>query len=484
MQFNKRQILKDSVIYTVLPKISFVAGIIITPFISKYLTLNDFGIYGLILSLTAIFQTLVVIGQNVVIQNAFFEYRSNYKLIWRRSFGLMIVAAITGAALFCVVAYPFLADKLNQNTTLVFALVSLYIILSPIDAIAVSHYVLHQKSYPYAKATALSGLLNQLIIFITIKFFKLGYLGWIIAMPCGYIFQYVFYSKELFVREKIFPVFKLKKNFYRKAFKIGLPLIPHQLSLYVLGTSDRLLLDVYKVKTDQIGIYNQGYGLGSYAIYLVSGVFQALSRFFHEAFRSNNKTDEIQLRKYIIFTPVAINILLAIVSLWMKEIYKFLFAKPELQTGYPVAIVVMCSYMFWSLYTLFTYPLVIQKKTSMIARISVIAAIFNIVGNIVLIPKYGIWSAVITTYFGYMVFGTAGLLNKSVKASFEKYVNIYKFCFVLVTANILLLAICYAMKDESFVYKIIISALFVVIPFILLKKKLKTGTIPAQEIFK
>ena len=221
MLFNKKQILKDSVIYTVLPKISFIASIFILPIISSDLTLTDFGIYGLILSLVSIFQTLIIIGQNVVMQNAFFDYGSNYKLIWRRSYGMMIISGLIGAVLFCLIAFPFLHSELKNNTLIVFALVSLYIILSPIDVVAVTYYALHQKSYSYAKATALSGLLNQLVILFTIKFLKLGYLGWIIALPSSYILLHLLYAKELFIKEKIIPVFRLRKNFIKTRSKLG-----------------------------------------------------------------------------------------------------------------------------------------------------------------------------------------------------------------------------------------------------------------------
>jgi O-antigen/teichoic acid export membrane protein len=473
MQISKKQILRDSVIYTVLPKISFIASIIITPFISKNLSLNDFGVYGLILSFASIFQTLIVIGQNVVMQNAFFEFRSKYILIWKRSFGMMIIAGIVGSIIFCFIAYPFLADELKQNTVITFLLISVYIILSPIDVIAINYYVLNQKSYPYAIATAISGLLTQIVILITIKFLNLGYLGWIIAMPCNYIFLYILYSRDLFFKEHIIPVFKFKKVFFKSSLKVGVPLIPHQLSLYILGMSDRLLLDAYKVKTSQIGLYNQAYGLGSYAGYLVNGVFQAFGRFFHERFRSDIIAEQLEMRKFIIFVPLSINITLGVISLWMREIYKFLFLKPELQLSYPIAIIVMCSYMYWSLYALFTYPLVIQKKTSMIAGISLSAAIFNLVANIFFIPKYGIWSAVITTYVGYMIFGIVGIFNKVVRNDFKKYINIYKVYILFFVINIFLVCLSYVMKDSQFIYKLIASLLLILSLYIFLKQKLK-----------
>lgn len=459
MDISKRKIFKDTLIYTILPKIYVFANLLVTPIISPYLSLNDFGIYGLIMAYLNVFQIVINLGQNVVMQNAFFEYRKNYILIWRRSFGLMILAGVLFAGVFSGIIFLTLAPKLGGNAWLVCALCSFYLIFSPIETIAVNYYVLHERSFPYAICSTIVGSVSVLINLVAIRYFHLGYLGWIIVMPVSTVVMYLYYSRRFFVKEKIFPVFRLSASFLKKDLKVGAPLIPHQLSLYILGTSDRLLLEYFGVSTAQIGFYSQGYNLASYGNVFVSGIFQAVARKLQEGFRGEEERHRRFIRKSMLTICALTGGVLFLAALWMKEIFRFLYRKPELQQAYPVAILVTCSYMFWTIYTFFVYPLSIRNKTLSISRISVLAAVFNVVLNILLIPRYGIWAALGATYVSYMFFGFGGVFSRENRLFMSKYVNILRFTVGMTLYNILLTIVAYFCRDYSFPVKGLMTVL-------------------------
>lgn len=462
MIVSKRKVVRDTLIYTLLPKISVFANLLILPIISPYLTLTDYGLYGLIIAYLSIFQIVITLGQNVVLQNSFFEYGKNYKKIWRRSFGLMIMAGIVSALIFSIVVSLSLSSQMGQDSFIVCLLISLYLIFSPIETIAVNYFVLHEKPLPYALCLSIVGVISVLLNLYTIRLLELGYIGWVIILPVSTIIMYVFYFKRFFLIEKLYPIFSLKKSFVSSSLKVGGPLVPHQMSLYILGASDRLLLEYASIPTVQIGFYSQGYNLASYGNVLINGVFQSLSRRLQEGFRGNGSSHRIFIRKMMISIPVVISSILSIVALWMKEIFLFLFRKPELQNAYPVTIVVICAYMFWPVYTFFTYPLGIQKKTFSISKISISAAGINFVGNIILIPFWGIWATLGVTYVSYMVFAIAGLFNRKNCAFLSKYINVKKFCFGMLFINIFLFLLSYYFMEYDCKVKLVITFLLIV----------------------
>lgn len=453
MDISKKKIFRDSLIYTILPKISFIASLLILPLISPYLTLQDYGVYGLIMAYVSIFQIAIILGQNILLQNSFFTHKANYKLIWKRSFGLMMIAGLLSSVVFCFIIYFTFIDKLGNNWIAVFVMVSLYLTFSPMDVIIVNYYVLKEKALPYAYGAALTGIIATCVTLVSIRYLKMGYLGWIISLPLTVLISYLYYFRRIFWKERILPQFILKKNFVISALKIGLPLTPHQLSLFILGISDRLLLEYMHVPIRNIGLYSQGYNLGSQGNIVVNGIFQALSRKLQDGFRNDTEQHRLFIRKLMIFIPLLTSVILFLGSLWTKEIFFFLFRKPELREAYPITIVVLCSYMFWSIYTFFTYPLSIKNKTFSVSIISLIAAGVNIVGNVILIPYFGIWASLGVTYFSYMIFGFAGLLNKENRLFLDKYINIIKLCIFLFGVNILLFAIAYFSKDLNFLIK-------------------------------
>lgn len=467
MNFSKRKVFLDSLIYTLLPKLSFVASILILPWISPYLSLLDYGIYGLVMSYVAVFQVFSSLGQGIVLQNSFFTHKKDYRLIWSRSLALMTVVGILSSLVFLVIIKFTLAGDLGENLWIVIGLVSIYLILSPIENVIVNYYTLNEKSLQYACRMAIVGLITTIVTFYTIKYLKLGYLGWIISLPLSMVLMNLLFAKRIYKQEGIIPKFKMKKSFVIYALKIGLPLTPHQLSLYVLGISDRLLLDYFKIPIRQIGFYSQGYNLGSQANVIVNGVFQAFAKKIQEGFRGQEEIHRLFIRRMLMVLPCSIAVILFLSSIWAKEIFLILFNNVELQQAYPVTILVLTSYMFWSIYTFFTYPLSIQGKTFSISKITLAAAMVNLIGNLIFIPKYGIWASLIVTYISYIIFGFAGLLNKENRIFLNKYVNIIKFSIVIFCINLGFMLLAYEFRDATILIKLIvtlcISSFFVIL---------------------
>lgn len=472
MTFFNNKIFFNSLIYIILPKISIVSSLLILPFISPYLTLEDYGIYALLMSYVGVFQMFIGLGQVVLLQNSFFTYKKKYKLVWRRSFAIMILAGILSSAFLLFLLNFFFTDKLGSNFWIVVVMVTIYLVLSPLDYITVNFYTLHESPIPYAYIMGLIGVVTTLLTLITIRYLGLGYMGWVLNLSLTAILTNILFSKRIFFKERIYPEFRFNKRFFYKSLKVGLPLTPHQISLYILGVSDRLFLEFYKVPIRQIGFYSQGYAIGGMGNIVVNGVFQAFTKKIHEGMRSEDINQMNFIRKVIILIPVIISCFFFIGALWSKEIFFLLFNNKDLENTYPVTIVVLNSYMYLSLYAIFSYPLSIHNRIFSISKITMIAAIVNIVGNLILIPKYGIWASLGVTYFSYLIFGFAGLLDTKNRLFLNKYINITKLSFFIFIINFSFFVISYSLKDINYLYKILITLLLITFG-ILVKSKSK-----------
>jgi O-antigen/teichoic acid export membrane protein len=463
MIFSKRKIVIHSVIYTILPKISVITALLILPLISPYLTLEDYGLYGILMSYVSVFQMLIGLGQVVLLQNSFFSYKNNYKLIWRRSFAIMILAGIFSSILLALLLNFTLADKLGSNLLIIIVLMSIYLILTPLDSIVINYYTLQENPIPYAIIMGIIGFITTFVTYFTIRHLAMGYLGWVITLPTTVVFTNIFFFRKIYFVERIYPEFRFNKRFFYKSLKIGLPLTPHQLSLYILSVSDRLLLEFYKIPIKQIGFYSQGYNIGSMGNIVVNGVFQALSKKIQQGFRSEEKRDINFIRNLIIIIPISISSIFFLGALWSKEIFFLLFRNVDLQNSYSITIVVLGSYMFLSIYTFFSYSLLVKNQIFAISKITLIAAIFNIIANVILIPLYGIWASLGVTYLSYIIFGFAGLLNKKNRLFLNKYININKACLFFFIFNVFLLFFSYSFMDSSISIKFFFSLLLLFI---------------------
>jgi len=439
--------IKSVLIYTILPKFSLLGSILILPFISPYLTLSDYGTYGIILGYLMVFQMFTVLGQNVVLQNSFFEYKHHYFRVWQRSLGIMVLSGFLTSGIFALLIYFTLIKTIGHPWFWVILSSSLFLIFSPVEQVVTIYYTLKQKPIPLSVGALVAGILTTLTALITIKYFKIGYLGWIIALPMTNLVNFLFFFRRLVILEKIYPRLWIKKSFFIRAIRIGLPLTPHQISLYVISVSDRLLLSYFKIPLTQIGYYIQGYSMGSGGSILTTGIFSTFAKNIQESFRGKTDADRFFIRKALIFIPISIAACLFLAALWSKEIFSFLFKSKELAQSYPIAIIVFSGLMFNPIYSFFTYPLSINNQTFAISKITMMAAIFNILANIALIPYYGIWATACTTFISFLIMGMAGLLNRENRLFFMQYLNIDKLCLSLLILYLFLFGLAYFSKE-------------------------------------
>lgn len=179
MSSFKSKILLDSIIYTVLPKISYIIAIVSLPWISPYISLKDYGIFGILISYITIFQTIISIGQNIVIQNAYFTHGDKFNLVWGRSFAIMIITALFSSLFFGLTSFFFLKTLLLDRLLIVIILASFFFIFTPFDVISQNYFVLKQKPFQYSIGLSISGFFGSIISILSIRYYHFGYLGWI-----------------------------------------------------------------------------------------------------------------------------------------------------------------------------------------------------------------------------------------------------------------------------------------------------------------
>lgn len=454
----RKKFFLHALLYTVAPKLPAAVGFLILPFTSPYLTLKDYGKFGLVIACYSLFLLSVTLGQRVVLQNSFFEYSKKFILVWRRSYGIMMLGSILGSVVLAIVLYVLLNEGLTKEFYVVTGLCTLALIISPIESLAQVYYTLTERPFAIALRSLIMSVLNIIILIVTIVYLHLGFIGLVLGFTSSTIFSLVFYLYPVCIKLRIFPLFKFREKHFREYLKIGLPLVPHFLSLAIFNTSDRMLLGFYKVNVSSIGVYSQGYGLGSNAMVLINGIFSALSRTLQLAFRNKTNNDRLRLRSIFTLLLSGLGLLFFNISLWMKEIYMVMFRKEELQTGYPVAIIVLMAHIFFPLYSFGVYSLFITKNTKIVAKITFISAIINVVLNVILIPFYGIWASLLTTSVSFIFLSVVILFIKEVKEHLTwlfKNVNIVYAFFIVY--GISLTAFAWILKDTNWQIKILVT---------------------------
>lgn len=217
----------------------------------------------------------------------------------------------------------------------------------------------------------------------------------IIGMAAVQLFFYIgAFIYQMFRGKQFFS-----KYYWSYALKFNLPLLPHYLSLTVLSSSDRIMINNI-AGSDKAGIYNLAYSVSLIMTIFNTALLQTIEPWIYRKLK-DNKIDEISKVAYPCFVIISgLNILLI---LFAPEVIA-VFAPKEYHEAIWIVPSVALSVFFMFLYSFFATFEFYYEKTKYIAAATVGGAILNIGLNYVFIHQYGYIAAGYTTLFSYMLY--------------------------------------------------------------------------------
>lgn len=210
--------------------------------------------------------------------------------------------------------------------------------------------------------------------------------------------ELIAYSGFFFYEMKRGKTFYSKK-FWKYALISNLPLIPHYLSMTVLGSSDRIMIGSM-CGTAQAGIYNLSYSISQIMTMFNTALLSTMDPWLYKKIKEN-QIKSMSKVAYMSFVGIAaLNLLLMafapeIISIFApKEYYEAVWIIP------PVAM----SVYFTFLYNFFAVFEFYFNQTKLITLATTIGAILNIILNYIFIEIFGYQAAGYTTLVCYILF--------------------------------------------------------------------------------
>lgn len=248
---------------------------------------------------------------------------------------------------------------------------------------------------------------------VFIAFLRLGAHGMFLATMCGIVINCVY----LFIRLKVWNYYKLKLvdfSLIKEVCKYSLPMIPNQISGWILSVSDRSIITRFL-------------GLAENGIYSVANKFSNLVGTFYGFFNlawveavsvhyMDDDRDEFIESMMETVSNLFISVCVIIMAI-MPFVFPIMVNKQYSEAYYQIPIL-MCAIIFQILVGLYSAIYIALKKSSIIAKTTIIGAVINIIFNIALINHIGLYSASISTLISY---ASTALYRR---IDLKKYVNI------------------------------------------------------------
>lgn len=202
------------------------------------------------------------------------------------------------------------------------------------------------------------------------------------------------------LKEKLL-FFKLDKKYLQNILRYGLPLIPHAIGAFVINLSDRLLIKYY-CGDEQVGLYAVGYQIGMVISMFQNSFNQAWVPWFFKQLNKNDKAIKLKIVKYTYLFIIALLALCYLLYLFAPLIFKYIINERYIDAIAFIPFVAL-GYAFNGMYKMMVNYLFYIKQTKFIGIATFSIAIFNIVLNIILIPKIGAMGAAISTTVSFAI---------------------------------------------------------------------------------
>lgn len=370
--------------------IASICGFIWTIVIARYLGVHDYGILGFATSLTGILSITIDFGISThIVRHIATDYDSTPKYLGN-ALPLKSIFAILTSILTLVILLILNCDELTITVTLLFTLEM--IIKSFINIINGAFQAFEKGKYQGIGNTLLNIIL---LIFILLAIFSdWGLLGITFAYLISNIIAlvYIYYT---FTKHVTKPHFELDKTFCKKITIYSIPFAITGVLYSIYYSIDIIMLN-HIIGNTATGIYNASYKLINVITLLYTAytavIFPVMSKFY----KNDEKLLEISYEKSIKYLMLIMIPLSMGTMIYSTDIILLIYGQEYINSAPTLSILI------WTVCLLFVASpgnilLQASHKEVTVTKIYAIAAAFNFILNLILIPKFSFIGAAFTT---------------------------------------------------------------------------------------
>lgn len=389
---QKKQLLKNTAIIAIGKLSTQIVSFLLLPLYTAKLSTEEFGTYDFFVTLSVFLLPIITL----LMEESMFRFLIDADDLKskKRTITATIVYTAIGTVIFTILA-AIIMGIIHYEYAVIFIIFIISNILLGLSN-ALSRGM--GKVNLYSLSNFILGVITIILNILFIVTFKLGVNGllWsnIIANTATAVIM--FYKLHL-------PQFVSKKDFSRetlgKMIRYSAPLVPNNLSWVIISLSDRLML-TQMMGADANGIYAVANKFPN-IVYTCYGFFstawkESAARILKEENKSQYYNSIYKDVKF--FLKAIVLGLIAIMPLAFP-----LLVNKSYNDAYKYIPILIISIYYTNMSNFYGGIFTAYKNTKIMGSTTAVAAVINIVINIIFIPKFGIYAATFSTLISNMV---------------------------------------------------------------------------------
>lgn len=406
---------------------------LLLPLYTRFLTPGDYGVVAVVSSLAITLEILFMFSLSGAVTKFYFDFRDDpteLKRFYGTVFSFLFIVSIILSSISLIwgdVLLSPLLDEIKFNPYMSVAVGGLFFF--PVYDLYLNVLQTEERTVEFSISTISCFIMKAVLSIIFVVGMKKGAIGPIAAESiCNFLF---FIAAVIRMRKRIKLTIDWKH--LKTALAYSVPLLPHTLVTQIKHIADKLFLNSM-IGTAAAGIYNIGFQIGNLTAVIAMAINRAYIPVFMESMKSKETVSLEKLRKlaaFLVFFYCTFSFLLSIFS---KELLILLTTEKYYQ-AYKVVPFIAFSFSARGIYFLFVNTLFFyEKKTRLVAVISIFTALLNIAMNYTFIKLFsisGAAAATMTSQIAATVF-TAYIAHRYSMISWEyvKYSIVFMFSII------------------------------------------------------
>ena len=383
-----QQLARHLVIYGVGDAATSLVSLLLLRLFTHYLTPADYGAINLLLTVEAVTRILFRVGTDSAFMRLYYDckderdqQRLTSTIIWFL-LGMDLVLLLVGFACAPLIGGYFFESPVNNGLV---RLVIFNTFLGTFLFIPNCLLRIREQSTLFAGLTFVKSFATIVVRLVLVIPMRTGVHGVVLSDTVVTVALIVIMAK--WVLPLLRPVFS--PTLLREALHFGLPRLPHAMAHQAIAVSDRWLMALFLTQSD-IGLYGVGSSFGQALKLFLNGFEFAWAPFyFGSMHRPDAKTIYARLTTYVLGAVV---LLAAGLSAIATDLVRLMTA-PEFWRASIVIPATAVGVVAQAAYQVTAIGLNITKQAKYFPIATTIAAAVSIVGNLIVMPRYGMLGA-------------------------------------------------------------------------------------------
>lgn len=398
MQSSNKDVIKNSIWYTLGNILLKLFSFLLIPLYTGYLSPAQYGEINLALGFSNVVSCLIMCGLQTGVIRFYTDCNGN-----KQHIAEMLGSVLTFVIILCTIITVLLISSHSLWSDWFFSsipfipIVLLAILISAVTAVYTIYQEFLKGSHQAKKSVILSYIFFGLLLvsnIITIIVLRLGAQGVLASTFAVNFIMIVYMLIDLKYHGMLY--FKIKGTLLKSMLKYSFPLVPHSLSYNISTFFTRVIINS-KVSTSMLGLYSLASQFGGIADVVSNSVQSAFQPWLYERmklFEEGNESAVKEIRNLTIQLLLIYGFIYLLIGAWTQEAIEIMSEKSYYSAWIYVPFLVMSVAIKSPLYfyqNLYYYR---KNMTKYIFMFTVAGCITTMIFVWFLVPRYGVWGAI------------------------------------------------------------------------------------------